>query len=39
MIGVPMVGFGIHTYSRSGVVSNYGGVIPATFTISPMNLQ
>ncbi len=39
MIGVPMVGFGIHSYTRSGVVSNYGGVIPATYTISPMNLQ
>jgi len=39
MFGVPMVGFGIHTYTRTGVVSNYGGVIPATYTISPMNLQ
>lgn len=30
--GLPVVGFGVHNYTRTGVVSNYGGVLNHKFT-------
>ncbi|MBL8523995.1 MAG: hypothetical protein JNN20_09920 [Betaproteobacteria bacterium] len=30
ILGVPVISIGMHTYTRTGVVSTYGGVIPGT---------
>jgi hypothetical protein len=37
LTGLPMIGLGVHNYSREGVISNYGGVIPARYIINATN--
>jgi hypothetical protein len=36
-VGLPLISFGVHNYGRTGVVSNYGGLIPSTYTTSVTN--